>query len=297
MVALPVAAVHHEAVTRLTPGTPLVIAALCVVLGAVHCGRSSAGPTGADARGDAGGSGQDGGADAPGDARRDGATPPLDTGSDSPQDAVSLDCLSNSWDPCTFRSDCGGCCVDGTCLPKGASCGQGLGTCLGPSCSGLGAPGEACLTGQVFVAVGTSSDDPSLQCFYAPWTGCTTTSTICGDAGLCVPCGVAAAPCCEFIQIFCDDGLYCNDDQTCDPACGKPGQPCCYGDRSVACADGGVCLTYPASAPACVAGGPCEADGGLCGTCGNIGQACCGDGGCDEGLCASGTCNQIPPHP
>src|ERR1700722_18683538 len=62
VVALPVAAVHHEAVTRLTPGTPLVIAALCVVLGAIHCGRSSPGPTGADAGGD-GGSRQDGGAE------------------------------------------------------------------------------------------------------------------------------------------------------------------------------------------------------------------------------------------
>jgi hypothetical protein len=296
---------------------PLNVAVLAVAVGALQCGLTSPEPARTDASRDAGravsrDSGHDGScpdgatgvdahADAPVYTHHDAAPPPLDTGSDASfdtgGDAYSTDCLSNSWGSCTFMSACDGCCVDGTCLPKGASCGEGLGMCMGPSCSGVGAPGEPCLTGQVFVGVGITSNDPNLQCFYEPWTGCTTTNTTCGDAGVCVPCGVAGTPCCEFIQIFCVDGTYCKDQQMCDSECGKAGEPCCYGDKAVACADGGVCMTSAASSPTCVPARSCEADGGVCGSCGNIGQACCGDGGCDQGLCASGMCDQPPPHP
>lgn len=213
----------------------------------------------------------------------------------------SLNCLSNSWPYCTFMSACDGCCVDGTCLPRGASCGKGLGLCTGPSCSGVGALGEPCATGQAYVGVGITGDDPNAECLYEPWTGCTTTSAICGDAGVCVPCGVAGEPCCEYIQIFCADGTYCKDQKVCDSECGKAGEPCCNGAWPVACTDGGVCISYPFPASyfdgTCVPGASCGADAGRCTTCGNVGQACCGDGGCDEGRCTSGMCQEPPPHP
>ncbi len=237
-------------------------------------------------------------------------------------------CSGHAGDPCTTGTECANACSEEgqTCdVPAGTPCTEDGNVCTDDVCDGAGqctivensAPcddgvfcngddscsggtcsihtGDACAGGPECADACNEIDD---TCNLSQGTPCTDDSNVCTDnqcdgAGSCVAVDNTA---------LCDDGLYCNGDDTCsDGACSAHnGDPC---------ADGPECSnSCNETTNACLApeGTPCTDDGNVCtdnqcddagfcvavnntGTC-NDGDECTTDDACD----GAGTCVGTP---
>ncbi len=156
-------------------------------------------------------------------------------------------CLSMNCDdgnPCTADSCSAGVCQHQA-TSEGASCGSGI--CRAGSCCNGCWDGSACQPGNAVAACGTpqtgggmcSSCDDSNACTsdscsngicshpaVAPGTMCP--GGTCSAIGTCLACGSQGENCCfSGGASYCDTGLFCEGNNTCQSSCGNLNEACC----------------------------------------------------------------------
>ncbi len=179
--------------------------------------------------------------------------------------ATDADCTDG--DPCTADS-----CVDGQCASAPLDCDDDN-ACTVDAC-------DAAAGGCMHTAIDCNDGDACTADACDPAAGCTHTAVDCNDENLCTTdtCdpaeGCIHEPTAE--SAACDDGLFCNGAETCDPATGA----CAAGTPP--CAENEAC---DEEADACMELPPCTVDADC-----RDDLFCNGEETCDEavGVCRSG---------